>query len=104
MVFRWLIFFEINCTSDGEIIANNEFIFFRQSGETAHTACSLMVVLRKVLRNLIFSGLSLSVLSCDYYVSLKDDAYRNNPRIQDELNKLSDAQRLKFLYKNFGQY
>jgi len=98
MVFSLLIFFfEINCTSDGERNANNEFIFFRQNGETAHTACSLMVVLRKVLGNRIISGLSWPARSCDYYVILKDNAYKNNPRMQGQLNKLSDAQRSKFL-------
>jgi len=90
--------------SDGERIANNEFIFFRQDGQTAHTACSLMDVLRKVLGNRIISGLSWSACSCGYYVILKENACKNNPRIQDELNNLSDAQRSKFLYKNFGQY
>jgi hypothetical protein len=101
VVFSWLIFFEINCKSDGERIANNEFIFFGQDCKTAHTACSLMIVLRKGFGNRIISDLSWSARSCDYYVILKDNACKNNPRIQDELNKLSDAQRSKFLCKNF---
>jgi len=104
MVFSWLIFFEINSTLDDERIANNESIFFRQDGETARTACILMDVLRKVLGNRIISGLSWSACFCDYYVILKDNACKNNPRIQDELNKLPDGQRSKFLYKNFRQY
>lgn len=103
-VFSWLIFFEIKSTSDGERIGNNEFISFRQDGETAHTACSLMVVLRKVLGNRIIGGLSWAARSCDYCVILKENSYKNKLRIQDELNKLSDAQRSKFLYKNFRQY
>jgi len=104
MVFSLLIFFEINCTSYGERNANNEFVFFRQDGETAHTACSLMIILRKVLGNRIISGLSWSARSCDCYVILKDKAYKNNPRMQDELNKLSDEHRSKLVYRNFRQY
>jgi hypothetical protein len=45
--FQLVIFCEINSTSDGGRIADNEFIFFQQDDETAHTGCSLMVVLRE---------------------------------------------------------
>jgi hypothetical protein len=102
MVFSWLIFFEINCTSDGNRIPN-ECIFFRQDGATAHAACNLMVVLRKVLRDRIISPLSWSTRSCDCFVILKDNANKNNQRIRNELKKLSDAQCWKFIYKNFRE-
>jgi hypothetical protein len=61
----------MNFTSDGDRIANNECIFFRQDGATAHAACSLIVVLRKVLGDRIISRLSWSARSCDCYVFLK---------------------------------